>query len=167
MQTLIRRTIFFLFLSCFLMLSFATAQPERARERIQQMKKMKLLDVLKLNEQEADKFIVKYSAWENKIEDQKGIVDKVSDDLFELLRNDGKGEEVSRLSNSLLAERKKFMNMELDKLKAMKEVLNDVQYAKFLVFEDRFLKELGRMMMQRGGSRGGPPPEGIRGKRFE
>jgi len=138
------------------------AQPKgKPKERIKQIKKMKLLEVLKLSEEEADKFLVRYTSWENKIEDQKEILDKTSDDLFEALKDDASIDEIMKLSQKLLTENEKFTNMQIDKLKAMKEILDDKNYAKYLVFEDRFFKELSEMMMKRGMGQGpGGPGEG-------
>ena len=43
----------------------------KAKERIEQVKKVKLLEVLELDEKAADKFLAKYTAWENKIKDKR------------------------------------------------------------------------------------------------
>jgi ribonuclease HII len=120
-----------------------------------------------LSEEEADKFIVKYSAWENKIEDQKDLVDKTSEELFEALKDEATIEDIKKLSQKLLIEQEKFGNMQIEKMKAMKEILDDKNYAKYLVFEDRFFKELSEMMMKRGMGQGqGGPGDGQgRGRR--
>jgi hypothetical protein len=133
--------------------------PKRPKERIKQIKKMKLLEVLKLSDEEADKFLVKYTSWENKLEEQKDIVDKISEELFNSLKDNASIDEIKKLSQKLLIEQEKFSNMHFEKLKAMKEILDDKNYAKYLVFEDRFFKELSEMMMRRGqgdGPGGGP-----------
>lgn len=151
MQTLIRSVIFTLILFTFLSATTAYSQPpEKARERVKQMKKMKLLDILNLSEEEGDKFIVKYSSWENKVEDQRVAVDKVSDELLNAIKDDASNEDLQKMSQKLLAEQEKFFALQIDKLKAMKEILDDKKYAKYLVFEDRFIKELTQMMMKRG-----------------
>lgn len=144
-------------------------QPKKPKERIKQIKKMKLLEVLKLSEEESDKFLVKYTSWENKLEEQKEIIDKISDELFEALKANSSIEEIKKLSQKLLVEQEKFSNMNIEKLKAMKEILDDKNYAKYLVFEDRFFKELSEMMMRRGQGEGpgGGPGGGPGRKRME
>ncbi len=169
MQILTRSILFSLILFMLISVSESNAQPEgRAKEKIKQIKKMKLLEVLKLSEEEADKFIVKYSSWENKLEDQKDIVDKTSDDLMDALKDDASIDDIKKLTQKLLNEQEKFAAMNIDKMKAMKEILDDKNYAKYIVFEDRFFKELTEMMMRRGqgqGPGGGPGPG--RGRRGE
>ena len=98
----------------------------------------------------------------DKIEDQKDLIDKTSDDLFDALKDDGSIEEIKKLSQKLLAEQEKFATLQIDKMKAMKEILDDKNYAKYLVFEDRFFKELSEMMMRRGKGQG--PGDGRRGE---
>jgi len=152
MQTLIRSIV----LAIVFVITFSaievTVQPAfKAKERMKQMKKMKLLDILNLSEEEADKFIVKYSSWENKTDDQRDVIDKASDELFEAIKSEANNEELQKLSAKLLAEQEKFFAIQTDKFKAMKDFLTPVNYAKLLVFEDRFIKELGKMMMERRG----------------
>jgi len=168
MQILIRNLIVGLMLILMLPVADVIAQPKgKPKERIKQIKKMKLLEILKLSEEESDKFLVKYTAWENKLEDQKEIVDKTSEELFEALKDDASIEDIKKLSQKLLGEQEKFGNMQIEKMKAMKDILDDKNYAKYLVFEDRFFKELSEMMMKRGmGQCPGGPGEGPgRGKR--
>ena len=159
MQILIRSMVISI---CLFMLFAAidtNAQPKgKPMERIKQIKKMKLLEILKLSEEESNKFLVKYTSWENKIEEQKDLVDKSSDDLFNALKNEAPLEDIKTLSQKLLAEQEKFFIMHIEKMKAMKEILDEKNYAKYLVFEDRFFKELTEMMMRRGVGKG--PGEG-------
>ncbi|MFH1049749.1 MAG: hypothetical protein V1779_02325 [bacterium] len=172
MQILIRSMILGILLFMLIPSTDMDAQPPgKPKERIKQIKKMKLLEVLRLSEEEADKFLVKYTSWENKIEDQKDLVDKISDDLLNALKDDASIEDIKKLSQRLLSEQEKFGMMQIDKMKAMKEILDDKNYAKYLVFEDRFFKELSEMMMRRGQGQGpGGPGEGHgqgRGRREE
>lgn len=149
MQTLIRSIIIaFVFVITFSTIEVVAQPAFKAKERMRQMKKMKLLDILVLTEEEADKFIIKYNAWENKVDAQREEVDKASDELFEAIKNESDDEELQKLSAKLLATQEKFFALQMEKFKAMKEILSSENYAKYLVFEDRFIKELGRMMME-------------------
>lgn len=142
-----------------------SAQPAfKAKERIKQMKKIKLLDILELSEEEADKFIIKYNAWENKVDAQREEIDKISDELFDLLKKESATEEIQKQSARLLTAQEKFFGIQIEKLKSFKEILTPVNYAKLLVFEDRFIKELGKMMMDRKGDGTGPGGPGGRGR---
>lgn len=149
MQTLIRSVIIFILIFITWSTIEVNAQPAfKAKERIRQMKKMKLLDILVLTEEEADKFIVKYNSWENKTEAQREEIDKISDELFEAIKNEAKDDEFQKLSAKLLSAQEKFFSIQMEKFKAMRDILSPANYAKYLVFEDRFIKELGKRMMQ-------------------
>ncbi len=132
--------------------------PHKARERICQMKKMKLLEVLDLKEEKADKFIVKYSSWENKLEDQRENIEKASKKLMEGLDEGASESKIEELSENLLKEQREFFELHIKKVKDFENLLSPEKYAKLLVFENRFPKELGRMLMKHRG-RGRPPRE--------
>ena len=159
MKTSILKTIAFTTLILLISgtFSYINAQPPRkALERIAQIKKSKLIEILNLSEENSNKFLSKYTAWEKKILEQKKAVDETSADLEASLRKgDGKDELIQK-SQKLLDAQQNLQNMNTDKLKAMREVLNDVEYAKFLVFEDRFPKELQRMILKKQRGMMGP-----------
>lgn len=156
MQNSIHKTLVFSFVICLLFLNNSLfAQPPRmAQERIMQMKKMKLLEILDLNEEQSDKFLVKYTIWEKKLKAQNNKIDKMSDDLFELLQNNGSKSKIMKLSDEIIKQRNVFSKMQIEKLKDFKSLLSKKNFAKLLVFENRFLKELGRMMMRFRGRKG-------------
>ncbi|MFC2131703.1 hypothetical protein ACFLSQ_09735 [Bacteroidota bacterium] len=163
MQTLIRSILLTISLLLFFTAIDTSAQPpHKAMDRIKQMKKMKLLDILDLSEEEADKFIVRYNSWDKKIDKQKEKIDKLADELMEAVKGDTPKEELKKKSGILLNAQEKFFGLQVEKLHAMKAILDVKNYARFLIFEDRFPKELGKMMMRRGG--GGGPGQG-RGRR--
>ena len=152
MKTSIFKTIALALLIIILSGAFYTIsaqQPRKALERIGQMKKSKLLEILDLSEESSNKFLSKYTAWEKKVLEQKKAIDEASADLESSLRKgDGKDVLIQK-SQKLIEAQVKLQNLNTEKLKAMKEVLNDVEYAKFLVFEDRFPKELQRMILKK------------------
>ncbi len=157
MQNLIHKTLIISFVVClFLINNSLHAQPPRmAQERIMQMKKMKLLEILDLNEKQSDKFLIKYTSWEKKLKSQNDKIDKLSNDLFELLQDKGSESEIVKLSDEIIKQRARFTKMQTEKLKDFQALLSKKNFAKFLVFENRFIKELGRMMMRFRGGKGG------------
>lgn len=124
------------------------AQPKHAKERISMLKKVKLLEVLKLDESTSDKVLSKYSSWENKIEEQMSAFDKAEDQLASAVKS-GKKDEIKSLTANFIKERDNIMSMATNRDNDMKTLLNDEQFAKYLIFEKRFRQELGKQIMKR------------------
>ena len=137
----------------FLILTLAmnlVAQPKRAKERISTLKKVKLLEVLDLDESTSEKVLLKYNAWENKIEDQMKKIDEVEEDLVKAIKK-GNKEDIKNILSKFEKERDKIVQIAMERDKDMKSILTDEQYAKYLIFEKRFRRELGEQLMKRRG----------------
>ncbi len=139
---------------------------ERLKEKIEQVKKMKLLEVLDLDETTADKFLVKFNAMEKKISELQKSIDDVSYKLKNRIQEKAGADELSKSSSELLSLMEQLQNTQIEKLKAMKGILKDEQYAKYLVFENEFPKELRRHIMKRFGGNG-PGSDGPRKRNIE
>lgn len=133
------------------------AQPpgrEEAKKRIQMMKKMKLLEILDLNEQEADKFLIKYNAWEDKLENQDKLLEQITNDLEDAIKDGKETKTINSLTAKYIEEKIKFQKMVIDKFSDLKSILSDENYGKLIIFEERFYKELGKMMWRMGPGKG-------------
>lgn len=149
--------------------SLVFAQPaNKAKERIAMMKKMKLLEILNLDEQNSEKFMVKYSVYEKKVEEQRMAVDATADELGAAIKKDASKEDIANLTDKLINNQAKLNDVYLEKLKAFKTVLEPKEYAKFLVFESKFMKELQKILMNMAKGKGkGPRQGGGRGPGFD
>ena len=126
------------------------SQPARkVKERIDQMKKIKLLDILNLDEQTSEKFLSKYSFYEKKLHEKKKALDEASDEIEQVLKKGANKDELSQKSKKLLTAQEEFHSLVIEKLKAMESILNPTDYAKFLVFEQRFYEELQRILLKK------------------
>lgn len=137
-------------LAFILLFSSLYAQPRKAKERISMLKKVKLLEVLELDESTSEKVLIKYNAWENKIEEQMERFDEVEEELAKAIKK-GNKEEIKSISNKFIKERDKIIEIAMERDKDMRTLLNDEQFAKYLIFEKRFRKELGEQLMKRRG----------------
>lgn len=144
-------------------INYSYSQPaNKAKERIAMMKKMKLLEILNLDEQAAEKFLIKYTAYEKKVDEQRLAVDAAADELAEAVKKDASKDDIANLTDKLINNQVKLNDVFLEKLRAFKTVLEPKEYAKFLVFESKFMKELQKillnMMKNRGRGPGGRGP---------
>jgi len=123
--------------------------PERMGERMQALKKIKLLEILDLKEEESDKFLVKYNALEKNIKEKQDQLKDVSDDLEDALRDNKDDKELAELSSKVLKAHKDFQDAVSKRFTEMKEVLNEKQFAKYLVFEKKFLDKVKEILKDR------------------
>lgn len=128
------------------------AQPRKAKERISTIKKIKLLEILNLDEQSSDKFLAKYSNWENKIEEQMKKFDDAEEKLTASVKS-GKSTDLQSLTSNFIKERDKILEIAKERDNDLKTHLTDEQFAKYLIFEKRFRRELGEKIMKRRGKR--------------
>ena len=167
MQILIRNQLV-CFLACLIFgNTMVWSQPTRirkdrfkAKDRISTMKKIKLLEVLNLDEEKASRFIAKFSAWEKKIEAQHDMVEEAGEDLSKALNKDNNESEIVKLTDVYLKEKGKMLNLTNEMNDDFKTFLGPVNFAKYLIFEERFRQEIGRALFEhRMDKRHRPPDE--------
>lgn len=122
--------------------------PPKAMEKIQTMKKVKLLEVLELPEADADKVLVKYSSYENKIIEATRRTDDITEKLNEAVKGDDY-KNIEKLNDDFMKARKDLDNALDERMNGMKQILTKEQFAKYLVFERKFQEELRRAIMER------------------
>ena len=129
----------------------ANAQPPNphAKERVMQLKKIKLLEVLNLDEKTSEKFLAKYTSWEKKIIEKRDQIDLDMQDLEKAIRRDASKEEIVAKSNKAVADQKEMEALLFQAQEDLKSMLNETQFAKLIVFEHRFRGELQKAIMER------------------
>jgi hypothetical protein len=149
MKTFSVKTVLIIFSAIIFLYTNANCQPaEKAMERIEQLKKVKLLDYLKLDEQASDKFLSKYNAYESKILEKKKALDKANDDLRESIKKEAGKDELSKKTQDVLKFQEELSSAVLEKMKGMKSILDEKKYAIFVVFENTFAQELRKRIMK-------------------
>ncbi len=122
--------------------------PGRGPERVEQLKKVRLVEMLNLKEEQSVRFFARLNEHENnrrKIMDEKmDLLDK----LDRLVRNEADGKEIEAafapilaLDGKLVSEREKFVN-------GLSDLLTVEQRARFLLFERQFERELREAMKE-------------------
>jgi hypothetical protein len=120
----------------------------RAKERIDQVKKVKLLEVLELDEKTADKFLAKYSVWENKIKDKKEANNKLTKELEMAIKKNTDKAEISKLTTRYMESMNDFHKMMIDRNNDIKTILDEMQFAKYLLFEENFFRDIQKVMFK-------------------
>ena len=150
--------IFLLFFSANIFSAYSSVAPDKRedkmRERVRTMKKIKLIEVLDLSEDKLDKFIVKYSIVEKNIEKQMKDLD-IFEEKLRLAVKEENEKEISEYILKFQESRKKIQKANAEKINMSRELLSDVEFAKFLIFEKVFRKELSKRLFKSRGGRGG------------
>jgi len=136
---------------------YAQKPPMKALERIQSLKKIKLLEVLELNEAESDKFIVKYNEYEKNVLDKYKQLEEASEELHKaILDEDYKN--IDKLNENYINANKELNQAIQDKYENVKKLLPKEKFAKYLIFERRFQNELRKQIFKRMGEKDGDEP---------
>ena len=123
--------------------------PQRAKERMDVAKKMRLLEILELNESEADKFLAKYSIIEKNIKEKADNFQNANDALIEYIEKNPSGKELSDKTNAVISAQEEMHRAMEAKLSGMKQVLNEQNFSKYVAFEIQFNRKMRKMLMER------------------
>ncbi|MDD3125381.1 MAG: hypothetical protein PHV24_06115 [Candidatus Kapabacteria bacterium] len=134
---------------------------QKAMQKLNQIKKMKMLEILELDNTVADKFLIKYNEWDKKIDEHRKKTDIARKELDLAI---SKGEDKTSLAQKtdafteILNEMPTIIKGRNNDIRAMLDAEN---YAKFILFEDRFMFDVQKHMFKATRSKKGkimPPP---------
>jgi len=117
--------------------------PQRYRhERLEKFRKMRLIEVLKLNEEESVRFFAKQSAHEDKVGSLMKMHNEALDSIDNLAKAGGDGggllkgvDRVLDIDQQIFAERQRYHD-------EIRKFLGQAKFAKFLVFERDFGRQV-------------------------
>lgn len=132
-----------------LLFSPLNAQPNaRMKERIRTMKKIRLMDFLDLDEERELKFLVKYNSIEDKLENAISDLDDIEEQLMKAIKNEDESK-IKTLTSKFIEAKKAILMIDEERMKLGREMLDDIEFAKFVVFEKRFREELTKHILRR------------------
>ena len=128
----------------------AQTRATKVKERMDMVKKLKLVDMLGFEDEKAEQFLLKYNSYEKKINENRKKTRVALRELDDAIAKNNSNDIASR-TNNMINLQEEFNKLTLEKLRGMKSVLSDVEYAKFVSFENKFVKELfGSFMHEKG-----------------
>lgn len=113
-------------------------------DKIAQIKKIKMLEILDLDEESANKFLAAYTAHEDKVKEAFIAYKNTMKELKEMLDNDKTTAEIKGMNEKVLEAAKNWGESMRNKNNEIRNLLNPEQFAKYLVFESDFYKEMGK-----------------------
>jgi len=118
----------------------------RAKERINMLKKLKMIEAMELDEAKSEKFFAKFNTHSKQLEDKRIEQRELTKKLNDATKNNSK--EISALTEQLLKTHEEFNQMNSEKNKDLRTVLSEMEFAKYLVFESRFTHEMFSCFMK-------------------
>lgn len=130
---------------------------EKGAERLAQFKKLRLIEVLDLDEQTAEKFFVRYNEGQKKIDQARKDLQEAVGELEAAVKAKVSDAELNGKSEQVVKRIQQFSQAITERLNAVRPLLSPQQYAKLVVFEVRFTEALQRALLRRGGPEGDGP----------
>jgi len=134
--------LFFALLLCIPSLSTAQDWNAGGGRRLDRFRKMRLIEVLKLSEDDAVRFFAKQSAHEQNVQELMKSRNEAIDEVDSIIRNQDDGKKIAPLADRLMdidrklfEERQRFQN-------DVRQLLTPEQFGKFLVFERNFGRQV-------------------------
>ena len=121
---------------------------DRPFERIEQWKKVRLIEVLDLNEAQSVRFFARFNEHENKKREIAKERDEVLDKLDRLVRNHADEKEIEKVFPDVLAMNGKIAEESVRFFNSTTDILSAEQRAKLLLFERHFERELREAMRE-------------------
>lgn len=131
---------------------------EKMRQRIEDIRKMKLIDVLNLQGEQVEKFFGTYNPLQKKVMESKDAVNSIARDLWRASESSASEAELKSSTEKLDKALRDFEAAINARHDGAKKVLTTSQYARYLAFEALFVDQLTKMIIQqmRGGKNKGP-----------
>lgn len=138
-----------------LFLSQLYAQPfgmrGEQRKRLEEYKKIKLIEALELSEEEAAKFFPAYRDHQDRVQKLQRERDRLLDELERISKNEEKFktekfeevvQKLNEIEQELIQNRIEFHNQ-------LRNILPAFKVARYYVFERNFMRELNKLLMMR------------------
>lgn len=136
-------------------LAAAQSQPrmeKRALKKIDQLEKVKLLEILDMNEETSIKFFVRRKEFKERQRMIQDAVDSLHESLHQKLESDSKAD-YKALVNEIIQKEDELMRSRAEYMRSQGDILNDQQIAKLILFEREFRKEIQDLLFRRGGKK--------------
>lgn len=147
------KTCVLAFCGCLIILPAVTAQPRGpmrgpAVERVEQLKKLRLMEALKLEEETSIRFFSRYGEHQDEL---RKIGAKRSDEIDKLalaIKSGGSDADVEKYVKDILAIEGQVLEARSKFLESLKPLLTAKQIGQYVVFERNFNQDLRELMRE-------------------
>jgi hypothetical protein len=107
-------------------------------EQLEKYRKMRLIEYLNLNEEDAIRFFAKHNSHEQKIRDVMEKRDQLVDEISEKIQKTANINEIGMLTEKIRGVDKEMFDERQRFQEDIKQILSPMQFAKFILFERDF-----------------------------
>lgn len=148
---IIRRTIFIISLALFMPFANGSAQDQAqmrgpAAERIEQFKKVRLMEVLKMDDETSIRFFSRYNKYIESLRAIQKDHNALIDQLQKLTSSNANSSEIEQAIKDVVMSEEKIAETRLKFLEELKGVISIKQVGEFVVFERNFNRNLRDIM---------------------
>jgi hypothetical protein len=126
-------------------------------DKIAQLEKIKLMEILELDEETSVKFFVRLKDHRLKMRENMDQIDQLIDEIRKIIDEDSfeKGDNsFKKFIDDFISLENNGKKIRLDFIKSIGDLLTPIQVSKFLVFEKAFRSEMQDLLMKQRGGRG-------------
>ncbi|PJA97985.1 MAG: hypothetical protein CO128_09725 [Ignavibacteriales bacterium CG_4_9_14_3_um_filter_30_11] len=116
--------------------------------KFEQLEKLKLIEVLNLDEETTLRFFARLNEHRKKMEGLKKEADNILDKMNELINDKDKKAELNKNINSYLALGEKVTSTRSEFINSLRDILTEEQITKFLIFEMKFREDIKGMLFK-------------------
>ena len=125
------------------------APREKMVQKIEDLRKMRLLDVLNLQGDQVEKFFASYNRLQGAVLSARRTIDRNTIDLREATSSQSDDATLKAKTDAVLAAMRELENAINSRHSELRPLLTAKQYAAYIAFEARFQEELTRLIIQR------------------
>lgn len=111
-------------------------------EKLEKYRKMRLIEVLKLNEEESVRFFAKQNAHEEKIREIMKSRNNALNEIKNIMEKDPDSKEIDKQFDTILAIDRDIFNERQNYQNELRKFLTPEQFGKYLVFEMEFGRQV-------------------------
>ncbi|MCB2204343.1 hypothetical protein KQI65_06295 [bacterium] len=129
---------------------------EGPRGRLEELRRLKMIEALDLNEEQAVRLTVREKKFREQEEKERGKRDEVLEELRSLVKDKASDAEIMKTVEKLEELGMGFVKRRQDYLRSLTDFLSAEQIARLVLFEHHFAKEIKRIL---GKARRPHPPK--------
>lgn len=122
----------------------------RGQGKIEELEKIKLIDVLQMNEETTLKFFARRNEYQNKVRDLMASANDQLDKISDYIKDNGDKNtaELKKMINEYLSYNESIAREKTKFINSLTDILSYEQISKLLVFEKHFREELRRLLFR-------------------
>lgn len=148
----IKMKIKIIILSIILLFGFSqerlVAQSSHVQDRIRQMRIWKMTEELNISEDQAQKFFPKLNPYDKQMFESKRRYRETLGKLNRLINNGGSNDLIMGLIDEIIDTKKNIIKIKENFINEIREILTPQQLGKFVIFEERFEKQLQKLLQE-------------------